>query len=436
MTFSPQKMPPGSSVKLTDSLQYQQQHPQHPHHPQPQSQPQPQPQPQHQPPQSQSQTTSHPYQQHQYASQPQQVQVPVHAQAQGQVRPSQYQQPQHHHQQLAMNGINGNMAAAPPPMPAAPTPAGHQAELNYIYGMVEELSRQLADNRRVTEDIVNGLGRVRSRAKSQNLSNDELIAAAAPHLQGEEETRQSKATRSKTQIKTTQLTARSCAADSRNLDTVVSILSESLEKANFGRDANAALLTQYANALALMLKQLHDYKAKHVADVAAWHRSYRVQLDEARQENSRLREQIWEMQTHASRANENLRLFRSKYDEDAKRWEKRVEGTRMRQELRFWKRMAMPELDDDDSYWSGDDDVIDEAEKERLRELEQRAAQEQLMEGHIDEDAGDAGDAHHMGVMGGIAMQRDESARAMALPLPLPPPRPLSAASSTGSTGQ
>lgn len=213
----------------------------------------------------------------------------------------------------------------------------------------------------------------------------------------------------------------------------MSILSESLEKANFSRDANATLLTQYASSMALMLKQFHEYKAKHVGDVAAWHRSYRVQLDEARQENSRLREQIWEMQSHASRANENLRLFRRKHDEDAKRWEKRVEGTSIRQELRFWKRMAMPELDEDDPYWSGDDDIIDEAEKERLRELEQRAAQEQMMEGQMDEDHPGHGQMPtHLSMMGGIAMQRDESARAM----PVPPPRPLSAASSTGSTGQ
>ncbi|KID64684.1 uncharacterized protein G6M90_00g112040 [Metarhizium brunneum] len=400
MTFAV-KLAAGLPVATNATAQHQ------PSQPQPPPQQQQSQQLQPPPPQPQPQTSSQQYQQHQYASQPQ----PQPVQVQVQVRSPQYQQPQHHQQQqLAMNGINGNMGGAPP-MPAGPTPAGHQAELNYIYGMVEELSRQLADNRRVTEDIVNGLGKVRSKAKNQNLSNDELIASAASDLQ----------------------------ADSQNLDTIVSILSESLEKANLSRDANAVLLTQYANMMSTMLKQFHEYKAKHVADVAAWHRSYRVQLDEARQENSRLREQIWEMQTHASRANENLRLFRSKYDEDAERWEKRVEGTSVRQELRFWKRMAMPELDDDDSYWSGDDDVIDEAEKERLRDLEQRAAQEQLMEGQVDDDAaegqmqsGHAQMAAHAGVMGGIAMQRDESARAV----PVPPPRPLSAASSTGSTGQ
>ncbi|EHK24138.1 uncharacterized protein TRIVIDRAFT_45415 [Trichoderma virens Gv29-8] len=301
-----------------------------------------------------------------------------------------------------MNGMNGaNMGAVMP----APTPAGHQAELNYIYGMVEELSRQLADNRRVTEDIVSGLGRVRNKAKAQGLANGDVISSAADDINAQES----------------------------NLDSIISELSESFDRAKHSRDANAALLTQYANALSLMLKQFHDYKSKHVADVAAWHRSYRAQLDEARRENSRLREQIWEMQTHAARANESLRKFRRKYDEDEERFAKRVDDTALRQELRFWKRMAMPELEDDDPYWSGDDDIIDEAEKERLRELELRAAQEQHM---VDSQGEDSDEQHHlssMGMMGGIAMQREESSGQI---LPIPPPRPLSAASSTGSTGR
>lgn len=94
----------------------------------------------------------------------------------------QQQQYQQQQQQIAMmNGMNGtNMAAGMP----VPTPAGHQAELNYIYGMVEELSRQLAENRRVTEDIVNGLGRVRNRARAQGVSNSQVIENAADDING------------------------------------------------------------------------------------------------------------------------------------------------------------------------------------------------------------------------------------------------------------
>lgn len=231
-------------------------------------------------------------------------------------------------------------------------------------------------------------------------------------------------------------------AQEQNLDALVSLLSEALEKANYSREANAALLSQYASVMSTMLKQFHEYKAKHVADIASWHRSYRTQLAEARAENSRLREQIWEMQGHAGHANEILREFRSKHDEDAARWERRVDAKAVRQELRFWKRMAMPEMSDSDSYWSDDDDLIDPVEKQRLRDLESRAVQEQLANGTgamSDQESGEEGEGGQQelslaNLIGGVAMQREDSSSSGS-GMPLPPPRP-SSASSTGSSGQ
>lgn len=127
----------------------------------------------------QQQQHQQPYQQqfqqapaNQYPPQPQQHQIFGHHQQQ------QQQQQQHI---AMMNGMNGtNMAAGMP----VPTPAGHQAELNYIYGMVEELSRQLAENRRVTEDIVSGLGRVRNRARTHGVNNQQVIEGASDDING------------------------------------------------------------------------------------------------------------------------------------------------------------------------------------------------------------------------------------------------------------
>ncbi|KAJ2903544.1 hypothetical protein MKZ38_009669 [Zalerion maritima] len=255
-----------------------------------------------------------------------------------------------------MNG-GGNMAGG---MVGVPTPAGHQTELNYIYNMVEELSRQLAENRRVTEEIVAGLGRVRQRARNGDLGNDELLAGAAEEL----------------------------AAQEPNLDHLISLLSEALEKSRYSRDANQVLLTQYASAMSTMLKQFHEYKAKHVADVSQWHRSYREQLAEARLENARLREQIWEMQEHAGKCNALVREFRRKHDESPAAWERRSDSVARRQELRFWKRMAFKDLVSDEEgldegIWSDDDDIVDKVEKERQKEMERKVAEEQLqgMEG-------------------------------------------------------
>jgi hypothetical protein len=347
-----------------------------------------------------------------------------------------------------MNGINGpNMPGGMVPFPA---PAGHQAELNYIYGMVEELSRQLADNQRTLEEVVAGVGRVRSRARAHSLGNDELINSASDEVKG---AFTSVSCSPHSPFIPTNTFSSNFTAQEPNLDTLISILSEALEKAKFSRDANAALLTQYATVLSTMLKQFHDYKAKHVADVAAWHRSYRAQLAEARAENSRLREQIWEMQARAGRANEVLRRFRARYDDDAARWERRVEAKAVRQELRFWKRMAMPHLPEDDPYWSDDDDLVDVAEKRRLEEMSRLAAAQQLAAaaaelGDIVGGGGEDGEVPpevpsvpgmSQSMMGGVPMQREDG----SVMLPIPPPRPSSAssvassiASSTGSSGQ
>ena len=82
-----------------------------------------------------------------------------------------------------MNGMNGgNMG--PGGMVGLPTPAGHQAELNYIYGIVEELSRQLSQNQRIMEEVVSGVGRVRSRARTYSLGNEDMISAAADEVKG------------------------------------------------------------------------------------------------------------------------------------------------------------------------------------------------------------------------------------------------------------
>lgn len=226
--------------------------------------------------------------------------------------------------------------------------------------------------------------------------------------------------------------------EEKNLDSLMSVLTEALETAKHSRDANAALLQEYSGAMRNMLRQVHDYKANQVEEISSWHRSYRSQLAAEREENCRLREQIWEMQNRAGRANEVLREFRRRYEESEERWDRRVDSIAARQEIRFWKRMAMPEIPDDDAYWSDDDDLIDVKEKVRLREeLEQQRQQkqeDQLMQQQEDAEeehglpVAEVPQAHASGVYGGVAMQRDE-------PGPALPSRPASAAS-TGSSGQ
>lgn len=81
------------------------------------------------------------------------------------------------------NGMNGGMNAGGG-MVGFPTPAGHQSDLNYIMQMVEDLSRQLETNQRITSSVMEKIGQVRERAKNMDLNNDELIALVASEMNG------------------------------------------------------------------------------------------------------------------------------------------------------------------------------------------------------------------------------------------------------------
>lgn len=84
-----------------------------------------------------------------------------------------------------MNASNGNNAGNGASAAGAVTPAGYQAELNYIWGLVEELSKQLNDNRKKTEDIVSNIGKIRQGARDHNTSSEDLIDGSLEKLNGE-----------------------------------------------------------------------------------------------------------------------------------------------------------------------------------------------------------------------------------------------------------
>lgn len=214
---------------------------------------------------------------------------------------------------------------------------------------------------------------------------------------------------------------------------MISILTESLDRTKQSRDANFALLATYAKCFEGIINQFHVYKQKHISDVAAWHRSYRTQLAEAREENSRLREQMWDMQEHASRANDLIREFRKKMDEDEPRWKRRVEAKARKQELRFWKRMAMPDLDENDpDIWSDDDDIIDPAEKERLKRVE-RDATEQSFAGRGSQQSEDSDEEAALQLQTPLRAQQTPSQERVVGGY-VAPGTPHSRAASTGSS--
>lgn len=113
---------------------------------------------------------------------------------------------------------------------------------------------------------------------------------------------------------------------------------------------------------------MHRYKEQHEKDTLAWHKNYRNQLAAEREENLDLRNQINDMKAAASRANGHLRDLRKHFNDHDELQELRAQIQQYRTSARYWKRMALPLLPDDDSEFSDDDDLIDPEEKKREAE--------------------------------------------------------------------
>lgn len=240
-----------------------------------------------------------------------------------------------------------------------PTPAGHQSDLNYIMQMVEELASQLALNQGITAGIVDKMGKVRAKTKNMDLSNDELLAVAASELNGKYQTCLHAPLSGLEEFRLNKLDT------SSNLETENSALRKALDRGHADKKENWKLAVHGANILSEVLEKMHKFKATHEADTLAWHRNYRKQLADEREENLDLRNQINDMKAAACRANEHLRQMRRHVTEHDELNELRIQNVALRQERRVWKRMALPLVPADDDEWSDDDDIIDPEEKKR-----------------------------------------------------------------------
>lgn len=146
---------------------------------------------------------------------------------------------------------------------------------------------------------------------------------------------------------------------------------KALEKAEYNSKENFKLAVHGANILLDITEKMHRFKEQHEHDTLAWHKNYRKQLADEREENLNLRNQINDMRAAAFRANGHLRDMR-RYMTDNDEWhELRVQNNALRTEKRMWKRMALPLIPQDDSEWSDDDDIIDPEIKRR--EIAERA---------------------------------------------------------------
>ncbi|KAF2822145.1 hypothetical protein CC86DRAFT_301469 [Ophiobolus disseminans] len=145
---------------------------------------------------------------------------------------------------------------------------GQQTDMNHLWAVVQQLSQVLEDNKQQTAGIVNGVNAVRARAAEESGAvngnggfrqvNGELDAA----------TRHAEIAHLQSQLTSTQ--------------THLSTLSSS-------NTALQSLLTDYENALTLLLDKLRPYAYNQTSSILALHKHYQKLLEEERGVSMQLR---------------------------------------------------------------------------------------------------------------------------------------------------
>ncbi|TQS36081.1 hypothetical protein Golomagni_03478 [Golovinomyces magnicellulatus] len=255
-----------------------------------------------------------------------------------------------HGMNYAHGGINSGMGAGAGVGAGAgmsyPVPVGYQSDLTFVMSMIEELSQILHTNQSLTAGVVDRMGKFREKARGKKLDNDDLVSAMASEINIY------------------------FLEESNNIEKELSELRRVLEETELERKENWKLAVYGANILADLTEKLHQFKELHEIDTLTWHKNYRTQLAAERDENLKLRCQVNDMKAAACQASKSLRDMR-RFITDNNEWhELRIQNNALRKEKRYWKRLALPLIPDDDSEWSDDDDLIDYEEKKRLASLE------------------------------------------------------------------
>ncbi|KAI9836515.1 MAG: hypothetical protein M1838_005012 [Thelocarpon superellum] len=215
----------------------------------------------------------------------------LNAQAQNQQLAQQQQQQQQNGYGLGPPGVPGGGVNV------FPTAAGHQLDLNHLWGQVQELSGVLERNRESTQGLVRRVGEVRSRAKAASEADGDgqsfngLLRGLLINGDGENGVHPPDP---HTRIQ--ELESSNALLESENTDL-------------------ATLVSTYENALARILDQLRIYAHEHTLATLAIHKSYTQQLAVERATNLELRQDYCEFQ---GRISSLARVVREglRYEED------------------------------------------------------------------------------------------------------------------------
>ncbi|KAJ4370239.1 hypothetical protein N0V86_008976 [Didymella sp. IMI 355093] len=165
--------------------------------------------------------------------------------------------------QAAMNGAAQQNGV---PMVNGLPSGGQQTDMNHLWGVVQQLSQLLEENKAQTAGVLNGVAALQQRAAEEGGGG----VPSSAQVNGE--------------ISAANLSAERTAAQSR-----ITSLETTLDSANAHTASLTALVTDYENALTLLLDKLRPYAYTQTTSILALHKHYQTLLEAERATSMQLR---------------------------------------------------------------------------------------------------------------------------------------------------
>ncbi|KAF2865127.1 hypothetical protein BDV95DRAFT_507916 [Massariosphaeria phaeospora] len=179
------------------------------------------------------------------------------------------------------------MSAAPQngvPMVNGLASGGQQTDMNHLWGVVQQLSQVLEENRAQTLGIVSGVQAIQARAAEEG----GVGALGIREVNGE-------------------LNAASRMAEIQLLQTQVTAAQKTASELSSSNNALQSLVTDYENALTVLLDKLRPYAYSQTQAIVAHHKHYQTLLDQERATSMQMRLEHAEWQTGLGRVAEYAR---------------------------------------------------------------------------------------------------------------------------------
>lgn len=199
---------------------------------------------------------------------------------------------------------------------------GQQTDMNYLWGVVQQLSQMLEENRAQTAGIMNGMQAIQARAAEEGglgqlaMSNGEISAAAR-------------------------------LAENLQLQSSLSNAQSRVSSLTSQNSAMASLLTDYENSITMLLDKLRPYAYNQTQAIISLHKHYQGLLDQERSVSVQLRLEHSEWQAGLGRVAEYARGALAAQDGSERAF--RSEIAALKEENRVLRRLAGWEEKSDDS---------------------------------------------------------------------------------------